>query len=546
MHSFFRILELIAVVSVLALTGGIIMTHHSEVAADDNCITASIAQNSFELDGAQGTGNFETDLTLKNSCDSSKNITVDISGVKGKDTKDTNEIYPHLYMGSRDKGKHLEDIIDGSGTKKYTLKIKVNETFADEYSFHITVTNTDDNKVLDPIDVTLTVTKYNNVKIAQSSTDTKKDKVINRKIDDARETTFDVVVTNEGNIYRESVHLEVDYPKSNFSVTIVYPDGGDSVLIDPYFFSEFDSSKIITVKLKSLANTGGGKFDITITAVTDEVNNQGANQFKGTVTVNIIGEHVVTPQPPPNNKSIPWTIIGGILGIAIAVMGAILYVFVIKGGEEEEEGWGTAGEWDTGGFAAQGTEEFTAPVTAPPPGRAPPARRPAPAAPQAPAGPVHVKCPHCHTTLKITNPKRPLTISCPKCGTKFTIKGKAPSAPPAPTFAPPAPKKAPAPKPAAAGPVHVKCPHCHTTLKITNPKRPLTISCPKCGTKFTIKGGGAPAPPKPAPKPAAAPKPASAGALITCPKCHTKFRVKSDKRPITVACPHCHTKLTLK
>ena len=542
MHSFFRILELIAVVSVLALTGGIIMTHHNEVAADDNCITASIAQNSFELPGEQGTGNFETDLTLRNSCDDSKNITVDISGVEGRDTKGTMEIYPHLFMGSRDKGKHLEDIIDGSGTKKYKVKIRVNETFADEYSFHITVTNTDDNKVLDPIDVTLTVTKYNNVKIAQSSTDTKKDKVINRKIDDTRETTFDVVVTNEGNIYRESVHLEVDYPKSNLSVTIVYPDGGDRVLIDPYFFSEFDSSKIITVKLKSLADTGEGKFDITITAVTDEPNNQGANQFKGTVTVNIIKDQII-PRHKTESKSIPWAIIGGVIGVAVAVMGAILYVFVIKGGEEEEEGWGTpAGSWDNGEFESPDTGEFMASVTAPP-RRAPPPQRAFahPSAP-APAGPVHVKCPHCHTTLKITNPKRPLTISCPKCGTKFTIKGKAPSAPPAPTFAPPAPKPSPAP----AGPVHVKCPHCHTTLKITNPKRPLTISCPKCSTKFTIKGGGAPAPSRPAPRPAAAPKPASAGALITCPRCHTKFRVKSDKRPITVACPHCHTKLTLK
>ena len=117
------------------------------------------------------------------------------------------------------------------------------------------------------------------------------------------------------------------------------------------------------------------------------------------------------------------------------------------------------------------------------PGVAPgPKPRPKPATSPTPKtnAPAHVKCPKCHTGVKVSNPKRPLTIGCPKCSTKFTLKGK-PGAAPGPKPGP----KAGAPK--AKGPALISCPKCSTKFKVSNPKRPLKVACPKCKTGLNLK-----------------------------------------------------------
>ena len=115
------------------------------------------------------------------------------------------------------------------------------------------------------------------------------------------------------------------------------------------------------------------------------------------------------------------------------------------------------------------------------PGAAPASRpAPRPAAAPKPAGPAHVKCPKCHTGVKVSNPKRPLTIGCPKCSTKFTLKGKPGAAPTGPAARPPTAAR---PK----GPALIACPKCSTKFKVSNPKRPLKVACPRCKTGLNLK-----------------------------------------------------------
>lgn len=124
-----------------------------------------------------------------------------------------------------------------------------------------------------------------------------------------------------------------------------------------------------------------------------------------------------------------------------------------------------------------------------------------------------VKCPKCHVSIRVTNPKRPLTIKCPKCTVKFTIKGKEERMPKGKT---------------------IKCPKCSASMRIASTKRPLTISCFRCKTKIVLKAKGDKIPAKPKGKP------------INCPKCKAKLMITSDKRPLTIRCPKCKAKIVMK
>jgi molecular chaperone DnaK len=124
--------------------------------------------------------------------------------------------------------------------------------------------------------------------------------------------------------------------------------------------------------------------------------------------------------------------------------------------------------------------------------------------------PMKVPCPKCKTKIEVDSDERPIKIKCPKCGAKGTLhdekpkkeepkppskkdKDKEPPEPPESektkedkekeTEEKEKPKKE---KPSAKV---IKCPdkECDGKIKITSSKRPLSIECPKCGKKGTLK-----------------------------------------------------------
>ena len=520
-------------------------------------ISSSIGGSTdFEVDNVAGmaTQIFEPDLKITNEHDSSKNITISFSErIDGDDTGATDQIWPIIYVSSKDRSNErnfkqspFKTEIDPDDTTFYIQIWANGSAFADVYTFDIKVTNDDDGEAASPISITVTVPEYNNVEIKFKKNEDEK------KIRSGSTATFDVLLTNRGNIFNEKIDVTVD-DFEDTNITFVKADIPEPTYINPEFH-ERDFEKTVTIYMSAVDDTGDGKFEFTVYVDTPK-NDEPPGGYQ-----NVVGELEVTKtgglddNPPPvstggGDEGFPVARFAIPMIIVIAVMGSIGYFFFMRDDEEggwgdEEEGWGEDGGWgdaeDSYG-APTAAQEFEAPITGPKPRpksrAAPSGPRSAPAGPK-PAGPAHVKCPKCKTGVKVSNPKRPLTIGCPKCSTKFTLKGS-------PRAAPSGPRPAPAgPKP--SGPAHVKCPKCKTGVKVSNPKRPLTIGCPKCSTKFTLKGspGAGPSSPRPAP---AGPKPKPKGAaLISCPKCSTKFKVSNPKRPLKVACPKCRTNLNLK
>jgi molecular chaperone DnaK len=140
--------------------------------------------------------------------------------------------------------------------------------------------------------------------------------------------------------------------------------------------------------------------------------------------------------------------------------------------------------------------------------------------------PVSIPCPKCKAKIIVTSPKRPITIKCPKCGVKGTLKaGKEKPKKPKEEGKKGKPEKPGKPKDKDKDkekvkaktevsekdakekkeeeepteeeykPVSIPCPKCGSKIKVKSPERPITIKCKKCGAKGTLKGKG----PKPKP-----------------------------------------------
>ena len=171
-------------------------------------IHASIDQDYFEVDNSDGLipGKFEPTLAVQNDGNSSVNITISLTMPEGEDTGKTKDIYPHIYSDKsrrKDKGCSYYVQVD-QGTTRFYLSIDVNASaFADSYIFQIIIRTHDGS--LDPIDVRVEVTPYNDISINLFSKD--EEEILVRP---GRSTIVTLVLTNRGNIFNEEVGVKVD------------------------------------------------------------------------------------------------------------------------------------------------------------------------------------------------------------------------------------------------------------------------------------------------------------------------------------------------
>jgi len=551
MRSYFKKSWIVPIIFVLILSLITILLVSREAGA--GCISFRLSEDNFEVDNADGLTNrvFEPTLTIDNDCGAAKNINIKFTAIEGEDWGRTDQVYAHIFTQSSRPSKNSKgpsySVQVEEGESKFYPSIDANwSALADVYTFQCRVTNKDDGNEFSETEVMVTVPDFNEIDIAFQ--DSKVDK--EKKIGPGKITEYYVIVTNMGNIYHEEVTVEVknDYPDNFTMVKVDVPKD----YIDPQFHREEDSYMYISVQIQATAERGEGNFEFDIIVMTPE-NDLPEDRIKF-VTPKLEISSVIDDDPPPiddggEEGEIEWLRVIGPLGGAVGVMIGLLYFFVLKKEEEgapgwgDEDGWG-ADEWGEDAYEPSAfAEEFEAPITEPTRPRPRPAPRAAPRPRPAPAAAPRAAA--------------PAHVKCPKC--KASIKVSNPKRPLTigcprcstkftlkgkPGAAPaPRPRPAPAAAPRTAGPAHVKCPKCKTGIKVSNPKRPLTIGCPKCSTKFTLKGkpGAAPAP-RPRPAPAAQRKPS----LISCPRCSTKFKVSNPKRPLKVACPKCKTSLNLK
>ena len=148
---------------------------------------------------------------------------------------------------------------------------------------------------------------------------------------------------------------------------------------------------------------------------------------------------------------------------------------------------------------------------------------------------VHVTCPKCSVKITVSSQKRPLSVKCPKCSSKLALKGKSEQV-----------EKGRGSSIKTAGSlVHVNCPTCKARIKVTNPKRPLTIKCSRCDTKLNLRGKqGSVKPSDARPGSSAAPT-GKAAKRITCPNCSTRMKITNPARPLKVNCPSCSIRLNV-
>lgn len=547
-----------------------------------NCISASMTETDFQVDNSDGlaSDSFEPDLTIRNECGSPTNITISFTNPDGEDTDKTKEIYPHIFSDDRrrkDKGMTYSVQVEEGVTHFYPL-IEVNfSTFADEYTFECRVTNDDNGESIEPIDFNIEVTQYNDIKIKLLSKEDKE-----KSVRQGGKTEYYFELTNEGNIWREEVYLDVenDYP-SNISIyDIELPPNQN--FVNPTFH-ELDSTIIIAMKVEVQEDAGDLTYSFLISP--DTLTNEPNNHGHPSVEVKLI---VLELSPPPTKQNVtvddpqPITALlaGGIGSISMLMFGVYYFTFQ-KNKDDDTIGWGSESSWEADEWGSEeavqqyeSPEDFEAPITGPPDSSPSIAtegsfREPsliAPSPPTVPSKPqtitptptppiaVRVTCPKCAIKIKVSNPKRPLNIGCPKCSTKFKLKGKPSGHSHSPDGGKTTNQQAPPRSPSSL--VKVKCPKCATGMKISNPKRPLTIGCPKCQVKFTLKGktDGQPGNSKGSP---ASQKTNTAGqqskapahhavTRISCPKCSVKIKVSNPKRPLKVACPKCKTGLHLK
>ena len=230
-------------------------------------IRASIDQDEFEVDNSDGLvpGTFEPTLAVQNDGNSSVNVTIAITMPEGEETGKTKEIYPHIFSDKsrrKDKGWSYYVQVDPEATHFY-LSIDVNDSaFADAYTFQIIIETHDGS--LDPIDVMVEVTPYNDISINLYSRD--EEEILVRP---GRSTSVTLVLTNRGNIFNEEVGVEVDYGGiGNLSVKkIMFPPGRR--WINPESFG-FEYEIIIGVVLEAAENSDDGRFVLDFFVVTPE------------------------------------------------------------------------------------------------------------------------------------------------------------------------------------------------------------------------------------------------------------------------------------
>jgi len=532
------------------------------------CISVDMDETDFLADNSEGiiSRNWEQLLTIDNDCGSTQNITITFTTPDGEDTGKTKHIYPHIFSDrhrNKDRGMSYSVQVEEGRTKLYP-DIKMNwSTFADEYHFQCLVKNEDDGTSITPIDISVEVEEYNDIHITWNE---KKDK---EKTVSNGTAIYYVRLTNRGNIYQEKVTVKVQH-EHHLNLTHVkteYPPNQD--YLNPEFF-ERDCEMIVEIWITSKEQSGSGTFLIDV--IVETPNNDPPPEEHDFIELKFIiqagsdDRRIIEEPSTEISMRVKIMVGGGISAIFMAVFGSYYFLALRKGKEEDEEqGWGDGGSWTDEGWGTEeeaddedvyyGTpiaDDFLTPIAhqAPPAvkeiHKVTPSKVLSPkATPNRDLTTTHITCPGCRKNLKISNPKRPLTVKCPKCEAKLKLKGKEERS------RPPTPSRIRNTREPTQTTTRVKCPKCAVPVKITNPKRPLKIGCPKCTATFIIKGkqgNGKPSGPNKTPLSEGKGATGKIGSVtrISCPKCSARIKLTNPKRPLKITCPKCEAKLHLK
>ena len=583
----------------MMVVGVALMTETNvEAGGGGGCISARMEQTDFSLNNAYGMNSqeFETELIVTNDCGESRNITIRFTAPDGYDTGASDEINPRIYKDearNKDKGASYDVQVEPGKTTFYP-SILVNDTaFADIYSFRCEIDDNDDGSSDDPvesIEITVDVGEFNNIDIEWYSKEDKENTLVEEGL-----TEYYLELTNRGNIWNERVGVEIehDFP-SNISVAkINIPETGNR--INPEFYG-YDFSLIVGVQILVEGNNDAEVhvFNVKVKTPNNDPNIEGQNFVECKLIIQERGGHKNVTNDPQNGMTvIEKTMVGGGFVGIITMMGAILHFFVLKG-QDPDDDWGDpewgddsnyneGGEWDEDNELMNGELLNSGVMNSKerdggregPKGRTGPREnvrvvgresksdggRPGSREERGVRERVSevvpsdrsitmVKCPKCATKMKITNQKRPLTILCPHCPAKMTLKGEDMKT---------ERKSTPSPEIGQIKITRVKCLECMAVIKVKNPKRPLSIHCPRCKNKMRLNGRNrskanaqvtsrqddTPAPPTSFPSSSPV-KTVSLVSRVSCLKCHVKMKITDQKRPLKVACPKCKIKLHLK
>ncbi len=512
-------------------------------AADSSAssLEVSLPDNSHDVEGLSST-ELVPELTIRNTGDESVNVSIETKHPIGEETKGTVDIYPQIALGRKEQGQYHVVELDGEKQRTFTILIAVNDSsFADTYTFPVKVTNLDNTEEKHSFIVTIVVLPVNKIEIKLD------DKEDEKTIRPGYSTQFYFRITNLGNIFQEQVTLDIDYEGNNLTAVV---DPEEAVLNPVHsVMREEDAIRIFAVTIGAIEEKGDGIFEIRIYIETPD--HDGDHHYT-TVTLKVSSSVPPPIQPTAQSSSedFPLPIFMGGMLVFIAAMGGIGKVFVLDKNDDEpdEGGWedeGPAWEMEEESESRMIAEDFQMPLTSPP---FQPPQGPVPPGPAKPDIPDNTDG---QETFSFQNTEqasgsRTRAIQSP---TRSSQRSQGEIHTPSQREVKQRNEK--------SGPIHVKCPGCRSGLKISNPKRPLSISCPKCSTRFTLKSkeiGTAPPmaarqkhEPAPAAKPTSGSVPRSHGPVhVKCPECSTGMKVSNPKRPLTISCPKCSSTFTIR